>query len=550
VYNQIGQLKSKELHSSDGTTFLQETRFSYNERGWMTGSTSGQFSIRLGYDTLANAQYNGNISVQKWGSSLGNVYTYRYDGLNRLVNGSTTAGTVPMAEVLTYDVMGNIKTLTRDGYGGGAYVYTGNRLDSIVGSTGSYAYDVNGNATTDGRNGMSLTYNHLNLPATASKSGLSLAYTYDATGQKLRKLNLTSSTTTDYVDGIQYTNGSIDFIQTEEGRAVNQSGTYKYEYNLTDHLGNVRYSFDIYGGGVRKLQEDDYYPFGIRRHVTGGTNNYLYNGKELQDELGQYDYGARFYDPVIGRWNSVDPKAELGRRWSPYNYAFDNPIMFVDPDGMWPDWGSLVNQAKQYVVNKTVQVATAVIKGTANYVKEKSLAFMRSAKVEVKAEGTISVGLQATGKIDKSAGVGRNLGSVDLKTVKLGFEISSEGIKNTSGVTNVGDGGNVEVRSSYSNNITIPAGESAIGLGTDMENKSVFNISQGGVKKTSNTFSMSKGISVDGLNVSGGIEIEKNNSQPAQKYGKVGVGIGGEAALGFGIRGSLGAELKVPLKQQ
>ena len=130
-------------------------------------------------------------------------------------------------------------------------------------------------------------------------------------------------------------------MSTDEGRVVRNPGTglYTYEYNLKDHLGNVRVTFDDNAGAARLIQEDEFFAFGLSKtkFVSGDKNNYLYNGKELQTALAHvYDYGARFYDPVIGRWNVVDPLAEMMRRHSPYNYAFNNPLRFIDPDGMAP----------------------------------------------------------------------------------------------------------------------------------------------------------------------------------------------------------------------
>lgn len=101
---------------------------------------------------------------------------------------------------------------------------------------------------------------------------------------------------------------------------------------------------------LQVLQTNDYFPFGLQiaassyQKQTSLDNDYLYNGKELQDEhnLGWLDYGARMYDNTIGRWHVIDPFTERMANFSTYAYTFNNPILFIDPSGMLPtyNWGS------------------------------------------------------------------------------------------------------------------------------------------------------------------------------------------------------------------
>ena len=128
----------------------------------------------------------------------------------------------------------------------------------------------------------------------------------------------------------------LKYILHAEGMV--DMATAQYQYYLKDHLGNTR--IVVSQNGV-ELQQSAYYPFGMSFMQTNGgsDNKYLYNGKELQDDLlgntqlDWYDYGARMYDAAIGRWHVVDPLAEEYYKLSHYVYCGNNPISFIDPDG-------------------------------------------------------------------------------------------------------------------------------------------------------------------------------------------------------------------------
>jgi RHS repeat-associated protein len=327
---------------------------------------------------------------QKEGSETAKEYFERmeYDlngNITRLqrsagvIVGSTTALNI---DNLRYDYTGNRLTKVTEEQIGNSDGYPYLSSHNVIEYDNNTA-NGNGNMTRHwDKNISSIIYNYLNLPTSittgSGKKQNQTGYLYRADGTKLAKFTgnplFIGNRQVDYLDGFQYDTlvdlclgcpmqtANLKFVPTSEGYFDFEKNLYIYNY--TDHLGNVRLSYadSNHDGGIQPrdmnvkhcedmgdgnmacydvwmpgevVEVNNYYPFGMMHNFTGTTMNsyqYKYNGKELQ-ETGMYDYGARFYMPDIGRWGVVDPLAETSRRWTPYNYAFNNPIRFIDPDG-------------------------------------------------------------------------------------------------------------------------------------------------------------------------------------------------------------------------
>ena len=146
--------------------------------------------------------------------------------------------------------------------------------------------------------------------------------------------NVALTLKTDYCGNMIYENGQLSKILTDVGYITLANSTPTYHYYLQDHLGNNRVVIDEHG---QVEQVNHYYAFGglMGESTGGGTQPYKYNGKELDrmHGLDWYDYGARHYDAVLGRWMCVDPLAEKYDNVGSYIYCKNNPIAFMDMNG-------------------------------------------------------------------------------------------------------------------------------------------------------------------------------------------------------------------------
>ena len=191
-----------------------------------------------------------------------------------------------------------------------------------------------------------IEYNVLNLPKLITfANGGTIRYTYSATGEKLRaEYTMTSDSiikTTDYCGNLIYEQGRPKMLLVDGGYVTfndnangNVCDSLQWHYYLTDHLGNNRV---VVNSNDSIEQVNHYYPYGgLMAESTGGdTQRYKYNGKELDrmHGLDWYDYGARWMNPVLGRFTTPDPKQWDYTDVSPYVYCLNNPMNAVDPDG-------------------------------------------------------------------------------------------------------------------------------------------------------------------------------------------------------------------------
>lgn len=369
-FDEIGRLES--LTRINGTDSLT-TANDYNIRGWLTQIYSPFFKQTLHYtDGMGIPYYSGNVSSMTWQADTSTTrgYQFSYDGLSRLKDafygegeGLTNNINRFNEQVTHYDKMGNILGFRRygqtvaNGYGlidNLSLTYNGNQLkavnDNAISSASNnnfefkdgakqpveYSYDSNGNLQQDLNKKITyIYYNCLNLPSRILfESGNSIAYLYDANGTKLRVLHMINgvTTTTDYCANAIYENGVPSKLLTGEGY-VTLSDTI-YHYFLEDHQGNNRVV--VSQNGIVE-ETNDYYPFGgLMVSSSNFVQPYKYNGKELDRKggLDWYDYGVRMYDPVLGRFVTADPLAEISYPVCSYAYCMNNPFNRVDPTGM------------------------------------------------------------------------------------------------------------------------------------------------------------------------------------------------------------------------
>ena len=336
----IMKFKLCQSNQSSSSCLYLTDRYTYNLRSWLTGIESPLFKEGLSYHDGTVPQWGGNISAIQWGEgALHNTYSFMYDTHSRLLtaNYSNASSVGLYSEIYNYDLNGNMLRHVR---GSQPLVmnYSGNRLTSAGAAT--FEYDAKGRQVMSSYgSGLSTEYNILDLPQRQTTGeGTVVDYKYAFDGRKLQEKVTAGASVTqrDYSGEFLYEGGVLKKILFDGGYVINDVSGPVYMFFLRDHLGSVR-AVVSETGAVQQMNH--YFPYGDLFPNTSNDssgNRYRYTGKESGDEIGLYDFSARFLHTRFGRFTTIDPLAEKYPDISPYAYCNGNPVNFVDPDGQIP----------------------------------------------------------------------------------------------------------------------------------------------------------------------------------------------------------------------
>jgi RHS repeat-associated protein len=272
-----------------------------------------------------------------------------------------------------YDAVGNfieMRHTVTGGTGNWTRYYTTDEnsnkmLESVIGSgtPESYDYDTRGNIIGGFSHLQSLAYNAENrLEKVEINANRTAYYQYDASGQRVRKTIVdTSSSTTEtrkYIGEWEVYGKTVSSTLTLERETLHinddtgrialtdtrttGSGTEPAQllrYQYSNHLSTATLELD---DAAAIISYEEYYPYGSTSFQCGRSGaevslkRYRYCAAERDEENGFYYFGARYYVPWLARWVSCDPLESKYAGLSPYNYSFNNPVVWNDLSGMGP----------------------------------------------------------------------------------------------------------------------------------------------------------------------------------------------------------------------
>ena len=319
--------------------------------------------IGYAYDAVGNIIYSENNN--------GNAKSYSYDSLNRMVTSQDGADAL---RIYRYDELGNMiqkdgLTYTYGANGAGAHAVTS------ISDGSSMTYDANGNMASYRTVAKTqyYTYDTFNrlvkvegVDAGTARRYLLAQYVFDGDGGRTKKIAYANygGTVTNYVGELmEETDGLLtDFVFLGPTRVAAYDGT-KIRWFVGDHVGSTGFVLDEDSAVKEKIA---YTPWGEVKSFEKYDNTpevawFYFTGKRLDDETGLYYFGARYYNPKIGRFITPDTivQAVLNpQTLNRYSYCNNNPVNLVDPTGHKWRWKSFTSGFIGGVVGAFVTIAT------------------------------------------------------------------------------------------------------------------------------------------------------------------------------------------------